>query len=119
MGVSTQSTWGVLAHSSPRMAALLHVLLLLSCLLVSVPALRCRPPCPKGQPGPFCYVCPTLDPEDCVSKELVIGPCGCEECAKAMDETCGGPWDIYGKCAKDLVCATQGEYELEGFCREE
>nr|API81350.1 venom toxin [Hemiscorpius lepturus] len=28
----------------------------------------------------------------------------CLECAKGLNEVCGGPWEMFGKCAPGLTC---------------
>merc|ERR1712168_211414 len=51
-------------------------------------------PCEPGQ----------LNANDCQSKEIVEGVCGCQECAKAAGEVCGGPWETHGQCAGSFTC---------------
>merc|ERR1712227_647531 len=44
-------------------------------------------------------------PSYCKSGAYVKDPCQCcDECARAKNEECGGPWDIYGRCAPGLTC---------------
>merc|ERR1712098_93928 len=65
-------------------------------LLTRSTPLSCLMPCQLGQESTEelpCHICSELDANDCQSKELVVGPCGCQECAKAAGEECGGPWE--------------------------
>merc|ERR1719397_634287 len=50
-------------------------------------------------------VCPKVEANDCASKALVKGECGCKECAKSAGEYCGGDSkDTEGKCGGSLTC---------------
>merc|ERR1712025_903062 len=43
-------------------------------------------------------------PSYCKSGAYVKDPCQCcDECARAKNEECGGPWDTYGRCAPGLT----------------
>merc|ERR1712233_66237 len=47
--------------------------------------LSCLMPCQLGLESTEelpCHVCPELDANDCQSKELVVGPCGCRSAPK-------------------------------------
>ena len=46
------------------------------------------------------------NPKCCSSGEITgwLSGCGCQECAKAAQEPCGGPWDTTGRCASGLNC---------------
>merc|ERR1712243_424655 len=83
-------------------------------LLPSSTPLSCLIPCQPGQESTEelpCNICPELDANDCQSKELVVGPCGCQECAKAVGEECGGPWEAFGQCAGSFTCIKHDEEE--------
>lgn len=43
-------------------------------------------------------------PKNCTNG-LIEDSCGCcKVCAKGENEKCGGPWHMYGRCGKGLVC---------------
>ncbi|XP_042867527.1 single insulin-like growth factor-binding domain protein-2 [Penaeus japonicus] len=77
--------------------------------LVRVTGLRCIPQegcTPSAMSGLDC------------SFGFVTGPCHDCECAKGLDEVCGGPWDFRGKCAKGLACDKDPEdFNADGVCR--
>merc|ERR1711971_535245 len=76
-----------------------YVLVFLLFLLPSTTPLSCMMPCEPGQESTEerpCHHCPQIDANDCQSKEIVEGACGCQECAKAEGEECGGPWEGVG-----------------------
>jgi len=77
-----------------KMGTLLGAILLLS--INQALSLSCG-----GEPGS--YPCET--PVCCPSGELTLDSSGaCQICAKGLHETCGGPWNIKGACARDLNC---------------
>jgi len=48
---------------------------------------------------------PTEIPVCCLSGYLTTDACGYNEvCAKAKDDSCGGPWNTGGLCARNLQC---------------
>ena len=60
--------------------------------------------------------------------EFVHDSCGCcLVCGKVINETCGGPWDGFGKCVRGLFCeknvthipnATDAQrFEAKGTCK--
>ena len=52
----------------------------------------------------------------CPSGEQVLGVCGCcPTCAKAENESCGGPWGISGTCATGFYCRGDNNYSY-GIC---
>ena len=52
----------------------------------------------------------------CPSGEQVLGVCKCcPECAKAENESCGGPWGISGTCATGFYCRGDNNYSY-GIC---
>ncbi|XP_067132099.1 venom protein 302-like [Centruroides vittatus] len=71
------------------------LLLALACCIIATYALDC-PPCDKSacQPHGRCRAGVVKDICNC-----------CDVCAKTLGEECGGPDDIYGKCASWMVCA--------------
>jgi len=55
--------------------------------------------CPPPRSGP------TDSPVCCTSGYMTKGVCGIRDvCAKAEGETCGGPWNSGGVCARNLQC---------------
>jgi len=58
--------------------------------------------------GLSCLPCgrlPCQVPACCPSGRYTLDPCGCcLTCAKAEGETCGGPWETAGTCARGLHC---------------
>jgi len=68
--------------------------------------------------------CPKLYPSNCTSGQLTKDPCGCcDECAKAVGQSCGGMWGFGGNCADGLTCykpAVAGDWyawdEKYGIC---
>ena len=49
-------------------------------------------------------LCPARQ-SDCPAGGVVLDACQCcYVCARAVDETCGGRFDIQGRCADGLVC---------------
>ena len=47
-----------------------------------------------------------------VSAGIVPDICGCcEECAKGLNEKCGGLWDIEGTCTEGLTCVASRNEE--------
>ena len=55
----------------------------------------------------------------CPSGEQVFGICGCcPTCAKAENESCGGPWGISGTCATGFYCRGETDYSFGGFPRD-
>merc|ERR1712210_35204 len=107
------------------MGALDAVFVFLLFLLPSTTPLSCMMPCEPGQESTEehpCHLCPELDANDCQSKELAEGVCGCQECAKAVGEECGGPWEALGQCAGSFTCIKpHGEEEWamdmsDGIC---
>lgn len=77
--------------------------------------------------------CLACDEENCDKKTeedcpvgLTYDVCGCcRICAKNINEKCGGPWNMYGDCGKNLKCVripnsltTSYPYEdLVGICK--
>ena len=93
---------------------LLHLLLLLR----PCSPLSCLHPCAEGQESTEerpCTSCPEVAPSSCSSGEVVVGACGCEECAGGAGAECGGPWDTLGQCAGGLLCATPPHQVLPSF----
>ncbi|XP_023217453.1 venom protein 302-like isoform X2 [Centruroides sculpturatus] len=70
------------------------LLLVLACCIIATYALDC-PSCDKSACQPH---------GRCVAG-VVKDVCGCcDVCAKRIGEECGGPDDIYGKCARWMLC---------------
>lgn len=77
--------------------------------------------------GLSCY-CPTVCSEDAIEQikqgckgGVVDDACHCcKVCAKLEGETCGGLWDLEGRCDQGLFCKTPGEpspYSMKrGIC---
>ena len=58
--------------------------------------------------------------ECCTSGESTgsLSGCGCQVCAKAAQEPCGGSWDTTGRCASGLNCLMKwGLYMFVLFLR--
>merc|ERR1711971_1211195 len=71
------------------------VLVFLLFLLPSTKPLSCMMPCEPGQESTEerpCHLCPQLDDNDCKSKEIVEGVCGCQECVESF--TCIKPHGV-------------------------
>ncbi|CAK9293388.1 unnamed protein product [Gordionus sp. m RMFG-2023] len=48
--------------------------------------------------------CNSPPPTNCKG-DMVKDACGCcDVCAKVLNETCGGPWWVGGRCSKGLIC---------------
>ncbi|XP_061164322.1 cysteine-rich motor neuron 1 protein-like [Saccostrea echinata] len=80
-----------------------------------VTALKCTPCNPSMCPHP---------PRDC-PRGTILDVCGCcQVCGKNVNETCGGPFEILGKCGDGLECALTSEVgglitgSEKGICRE-
>ena len=94
------------------------IFLLFLCLLSSSSPLSCLPCCSdqetglQSTKGPLsCTTCPPLSASECKSGQLTKDVCFCcDVCAKAEGETCGGPWNLDGVCADDLVCDKSKDY---------
>merc|ERR1712032_1647908 len=111
--------------TSPVMEPADAVLVFLLFLLPPTTPLSCMMPCEPGQESTEerpCHLCPQLDANNCQSNEIVEGVCGCQECAKAVGEECGGPWEALGQCAGSFTCIKPHEEEewavgmSEGIC---
>merc|ERR1712223_1076143 len=62
----------------------------------------------------FCGESPCEKIECCASGELTFDACGCcPVCAKAAQESCGGPWGISGRCVSGLNCLRKCECQTE------
>ncbi|KAG9282147.1 cysteine-rich motor neuron 1 protein-like [Astyanax mexicanus] len=89
---------------SPVLLLLLQLLLVENCW-----ALSCLP-CDPSQ-------CPEVE---CVGRK-VRGTCGCcLMCAKQKGETCGGVYNLEGRCDQGLKCVVETSYQLNsiGVCEE-
>ncbi|XP_062589466.1 cysteine-rich motor neuron 1 protein-like, partial [Saccostrea cucullata] len=80
-----------------------------------VGALKCTPCNPSMCPDP---------PKNC-PRGTILDVCGCcQVCGKNVNETCGGPFEIVGKCGDGLECALTSEVggsitgSEKGICRE-
>uniref|UniRef100_A0A482ZH43 U29-Theraphotoxin-Sfo1a_1 n=1 Tax=Selenotholus foelschei TaxID=1905327 RepID=A0A482ZH43_9ARAC len=70
--------------------------------------------------------CPEFNPKDCkvgITKDV----CNCcPVCYKNVGETCGGPWNMFGVCARHLTCTKPfspsvtidpfNDFDAEGKC---
>ncbi|KAK0039719.1 cysteine-rich motor neuron 1 protein [Biomphalaria pfeifferi] len=90
------------------------ILLLLCCQLqqTMVSALSCEP----------CDVATCVNDTNCPGG-MVLGPCRCcYECARQVNQSCGGIYDLSGTCDKNLHCVrplsedVTSEESLVGIC---
>ena len=56
--------------------------------------------------GLQCDICDRsrCPPRDCPAGEVLDACLCCHVCARVVDQTCGGKFDIHGRCADNLVC---------------
>ncbi|KAK9704023.1 Neuroparsin [Popillia japonica] len=59
--------------------------------------------------GPFCTPCRSLEECNQEPNEVCVwgesrDNCGRRECAKGPGQRCGGPINVYGNCAENLMC---------------
>ncbi|XP_056020805.1 cysteine-rich motor neuron 1 protein-like isoform X2 [Ostrea edulis] len=94
----------------------LSLILFVMCIShAGVDALKCTPCNLSACPDP---------PTDC-PRGTILDVCGCcQVCGKDINETCGGPFEILGKCGDGLECALTSEVgdpitgSEKGVCRE-
>jgi len=85
---------------------MLRIIFTLCAFVYFTDALSCLP----------CRQAPCETPTCCSSGKLTLDACGCcQVCAKAQNETCGGPWDTSGHCATGLNCLKQCECKATVF----
>ncbi|XP_033632488.1 cysteine-rich motor neuron 1 protein-like [Asterias rubens] len=92
---------------------MLSYFILILCMVLHVEALSCGPCEPE--------TCPTIS----CSGSQIPGPCGCcTVCAKQLGESCGGQYDLAGRCDEGLMCSVSLEFgeavpqQAVGICQE-
>ncbi|XP_047489858.1 venom protein 302-like [Penaeus chinensis] len=91
------------------MKAALYLAVCLACCILGTESLSCHP---VGQ---------GCTPEDVAELQCPVGTvanqCGNCECARALGEECGGPWDMLGQCASGLTCRRNDDhFQSSGNC---
>ncbi|XP_067680329.1 cysteine-rich motor neuron 1 protein-like [Haliotis asinina] len=91
-----RQAYGIGVRTSSRLLLCVTLLVTLLCTPGPTRAINCR----------ICHpdLCPPV-PRDQCHAGVVTDICGCcQECARALNETCGGKYGIFGKCGPGLKC---------------